>query len=70
MLIMVVKDVGKLPYSRANTHTQWYSSQPNAAPVRMKHPSDDKPVRMQEQRHCIFIHTLFHRASNVTLVNK
>ena len=69
MLIMVVKDVGKLPYSRANTQTQWYSSQPNAAPVKMRHPSDDKPVRIEEIRNT-FISALFHRVSKETLGNK
>lgn len=45
MLIIVVKDVGKLPYSRATTQTQWHSSQPNSIPVnRTKHTSDEKPV--------------------------
>lgn len=46
MLIIVVKDVGKLPYSRATTQTQWHSSQPNFAPAnRINHPSDEKLVR-------------------------
>ena len=45
MLIMVVKDVGKLPHSRATTQTQWHSSQPNSVSAnRMKHFSDEKSV--------------------------
>ncbi len=45
MLIIVVKDVGKLPHARATTQTQWHSSQPNSVPVnRMKHPSSERSV--------------------------
>lgn len=45
MLIIVVKDVGKLPLSRANTQTQWHNSQPNSIPLnQMKHSSDEKSV--------------------------
>lgn len=45
MLIIVVKDVGKLPHARATTQTQWHSSQPNSIPVnRMKHSSNERSV--------------------------
>lgn len=47
MLIIVVKDVGKLPLSRASTQTQWHSNQPNSIPTNQrKHPSDEKPVSL------------------------
>ena len=45
MLIIVVKDVGKLPHARATTQTQWHSSQPNSVP-RMKHPSSERSVSL------------------------
>ena len=59
MLIIVVKDVGKLPHSRANTQTQWHSNQPNFIPVdRMQHPSDEKSVSCHfMQKYLIMCHS-------------
>ena len=70
MLIIVVKDVGKLPYSRANTQTQWHSSQPNSIPVNhMKHPSDEKSVSCHVMQKYLIKCDPF-RVLSVTLGNK
>lgn len=70
MLIIVVKDVGKFPYSRANTQTQWHNSQPNSIPVnRMKHSSDERSVSYRVMQKYLINRDPF-RVSNVTLGNK